>query len=474
MKKTLGLALAIILIRIVPAPADTTIDPTNHYGWGANIAFTDWRPSTTDGVNIGANFCAGFIYGANVGWIKMGAGTPANGTSYSNTSSTDFGVNCSAGAPGEKNLRGFAYGANIGWLNFEASGNPRVILSTGQLRGFVWSANAGWINLDDANVFVQSAAQPTPTPIPTPTPGATPTPPPGSTPTPTPASSSTPTPVASPTSTPNATPTATPTPTPVPGSHLANISTRMRVEAGDNVLIAGFIVEGNTNKRLLIRGIGPSLGAFGIADSLQDPTLQLFSDNTQLAANDNWQDNPNAAEIITTGLPPSNIKESALLVTVTPGTYTSVLRGANNGTGVGLVEVYDLDTGGPAKVVDVSTRGFVLTGENVMIGGFIITGTDPSQLVVRALGPSLGAFGVPDPLTDPLLEIHDGNGATIQSNNNWRDNQEAALQNTGLAPSDDLESAILISVAPGSYTAIVKGADGGVGNGLVEVYKLSP
>jgi len=248
----------------------------------------------------------------------------------------------------------------------------------------------------------------------------------------------------------------------------------MRVEAGDNVLIAGFIVEGNTNKRLLIRGIGPSLGAFGIADSLQDPTLPLFTDNTQLAANDNWPENANAAEIITTGLPPSNIKESALLVTVAPGTYTAILRGANNGTGVGLVEVYDLDVSGPAKVVDVSTRGFVLTGENVMIGGFIITGTDPSQLVVRALGPSLGAFGVPDPLADPFLEIHDGNGATIQSNNNWRDNQEAALQNTGLAPSTDLESAILISVAPGSYTAIVKGADGGVGNGLVEVYKLSP
>src|SRR5205823_3590164 len=132
MKKTIGLALATTLMGIASAHADTTIDPTNHYAWGANIGFTDWRPSTTDGVNIGPNFCAGFIYTANVGWIKMGAGAPANGTSYSNTSASDFGVNCSAGAVGEKNLRGFGYGANIGWLNFEATGNPRVILSTGQ------------------------------------------------------------------------------------------------------------------------------------------------------------------------------------------------------------------------------------------------------------------------------------------------------------------------------------------------------
>ena len=465
---------AFLLFAAVSGYADTTIDLTNHYAWGANVGFTDWRPSTTDGVNIGPNYCAGFIYAANVGWIKMGAGVPANGSSYSNSSASDFGVNCSAGAAGEKNLRGYAYGANIGWINFEAAGNPRVILSSGRLRGFVWSANGGWINLEDANVFVQTAAQPAPTPTPTPT--ATPastgtptaTPGPTSNPTATPGGTSTP----GPTATPN--PTTTPTPTPLPGSHLANISTRMRVEAGDNVLIAGFIVQGNSNKRLLIRGTGPSLGAFGIADALQDPTLQLFTDNIQVGANDNWPDNPNAAEIITTGLAPANVKESALLVTVAPGTYTAVLRGAGNATGIGLVEVYDLDVGGPAQLVNISTRGFVLTDENMMIGGFIITGTESSQLVIRAIGPSLEPFGVPNPLADPFLEIHDGNGATIQTNNNWRDSQETLLANTALAPSDDLESAILLSVAPGTYTAIVKGADGGIGNGLVEVYTLSP
>src|SRR3954470_839046 len=164
MKTPVAVTVAIFLVLGASARADTTIDTVNRYAWGANIGFTDWRPSTTDGVNIGPSFCSGSIYAANVGWIKMGTGSPSNGESYSNTSATDFGVNCSSGAPGERNLRGFAYGANIGWVNFEASGNPRVILATGQLRGLVWSANCGWINLDDANVFVATAPQPSPTP----------------------------------------------------------------------------------------------------------------------------------------------------------------------------------------------------------------------------------------------------------------------------------------------------------------------
>src|SRR3954467_4918727 len=137
MKKIVVVAAAITLAFIASGRADTTIDSVNHHAWGANIGFTDWRPNTTDGANIGPNFCVGFIYAANVGWIKMGTGAPANGTTYSNSSASDYGVNCSAGALGEKNLRGFAYGANIGWLNFEETGNPRVVLSTGQLRGFV-------------------------------------------------------------------------------------------------------------------------------------------------------------------------------------------------------------------------------------------------------------------------------------------------------------------------------------------------
>jgi hypothetical protein len=249
----------------------------------------------------------------------------------------------------------------------------------------------------------------------------------------------------------------------------------MRVEAGDNVLIAGFIVQGSGNKQLIVRGIGPSLGAFGVGDALQDPTLELYDGaGALITSNNNWPENANAAEIATTGLAPTNIKESALLVSIPPSAYTAVLRGNNNSTGVGLVEVYDLDADGPAQLVNISTRGFVLTDDNVMIGGLIITGNDPSQLILRAIGPSLGNFGVPNPLADPFLALHNGNGAIIFSNNNWRDSQESTIQVTGLAPGSDFESAIVISLLPGSYTAIVKGADGGIGNGLVEVYKLSP
>jgi hypothetical protein len=337
---------------------------------------------------------------------------------------------------------------------------------------------------DIGAVEVQATATPGPIPNPSSTPTPTATVTPGLTATATPIPTAMPTAAATATVTPAATPTATATPivtatpassaTPTPDSHLANISTRLRVEVGDNVLIAGFVVQGSGNKRLIIRGIAPSLAAFGVGDALRDPTLQLFSGNTELDANDNWPDNPSAAEIVATGLAPTNSRESALLVSLAPGSYTAVVRGEGGSTGVGLVEVYDLETNGSAKVVNISTRGFVRTGENGMIGGLIITGNDPAQLVLRGIGPSLGDFGVPDVLADPLLELHDGNGALIQANNDWRDTQEIALQNTGLAPTNNFESAILIAVPPGNYTALLKGADGGTGNGLVEAYTLAP
>jgi hypothetical protein len=248
----------------------------------------------------------------------------------------------------------------------------------------------------------------------------------------------------------------------------------MRVEAGDNVLIAGFIVEGSASKKLIVRGVGPSLTAFGVRDALQDPSLELYSGNTRLAANDNWAGNSNASEIVATGLAPTNPNESALLITLAPGAYTAVLRGNNNGTGVGLVEVYDLETTGEAKVINISTRGFILRDDNVMIGGLIVTGNSPSSVVIRAIGPSLSGFGVPDTLEDPLLELHGSNGDIIFTNDNWQDSQGQALEDTGLPPSHEKESAMIISLAPGSYTAVVRGADGGIGNGLVEFYKLTP
>lgn len=331
----------------------------------------------------------------------------------------------------------------------------------------------------NAGRWLRPCGLPTPTPTPSATPTATPTATatvaPTATATATPMATSTATATATPNPTATAIPTATPSPTPTPNSRLANISTRMRVEAGDNVLIAGFIIEDTGSKRILIRGIGPSLSTFGISNPLQDPVLELNGAGGDLVTgNDNWPENSNAAEITASGLAPTDHNESALLLTVAPGSYTAVLRGRNDSTGTGLVEVYDLDADGPAKIVNLSTRRFVLTGDNVMIGGLIITGNEPSQLVLRGIGPSLSQFGVPNVLADPLLELHDGNGSLIVANNNWRDMQEVALRDTGLAPDNDLESAIFISVTPGNYTAILKSADDGTGNGIIEVYKISP
>ena len=247
----------------------------------------------------------------------------------------------------------------------------------------------------------------------------------------------------------------------------------MRVQAGDDVLIAGFIVQGSEHKRILVRGVGPSLATFGIADPLQDPTLELnASGGTLLASNDNWLQNVNAPEIVASGLAPSNPNESALLLFLPPGTYTAVLRGKGGSSGIGLLEVYDLDAGNATTVVNISTRGFVLTGDNIMIAGLIITGNETSALVLRGIGPSLSDVGVPSVLANPFLELHDGNGALIQANNDWRESQEIPLQRIGLAPTNNLESAILIFVPPGNYTAVLKDADGGTGNGLVEVYNI--
>ena len=261
-----------------------------------------------------------------------------------------------------------------------------------------------------------------------------------------------------------------------PNVRLLNIATRMRVLAGARVLIAGFIVTGQQAKKVLVRGIGPSLTAFGIQGALSNPTLELHaSDGSLLTSNDNWKDAPNAAAIMGTGIPPSDDLESAILQTLTPGAYTAILRGKDDGIGIGVVESYDLDQSVPAKLANISTRGFVDTNDNVMIGGLIVSGTGTSSptVVVRAIGPSLKAFGIQDALEDPLLELHDGNGVTIMQNDNWRSSQEAQIQATGLAPSDDHESAIVKALAPGNYTAVVRGVGNTVGVGVVEAFNIA-
>src|SRR5439155_18094113 len=200
-------------------------------------------------------------------------------------------------------------------------------------------------------------------------------------------------------------------------AQLGNISTRSFVQTGDNVMIGGFIITGSGQKRVIVRAIGPSLVNHGITNPLQNPTLELH-DHTGavIAFNDNWMDAPNRQEIINSGLAPSNNLESAILMSLSPGNYTAIVRGVNSGTGIGLVEAYDLDPTAGSKLGNISTRAFVQTGDNVMIGGLIITGPDSDRVIVRAIGPSLAQYGITNPLADPTLELHNGNGTVIAFN----------------------------------------------------------
>ena len=249
---------------------------------------------------------------------------------------------------------------------------------------------------------------------------------------------------------------------------LGNISTRLLAGTGDNVLIGGFIVTGTQPKKVILRAIGPSLSVPG---AMADPTLELHDSNRAvIAANDNWQDSPDKQAIIDSTIPPTNKKESAIVVTLNPGSYTAIVQGANGGTGVALVEVYDLDRAADSKLDNLSTRGLVQTDDDVMIGGVIVLGTEPTNSIVRAIGPSLPLTGA---LADPTLELHDGNGAIIASNDNWRDTQEAEVEAAGLAPTNDFESAIAATLTPGAYTAIVRGKNNTTGVALVEVYALT-
>ena len=251
----------------------------------------------------------------------------------------------------------------------------------------------------------------------------------------------------------------------------------MRVQTGNNVGIGGFIITGNAAKNVAIRGIGPSLGAFGITDALPDPTLELRDSNGGLIKqDDDWQDNTaDAAQLISLGLAPQNSKESGIVATLQPGSsYTAILAGKNQTVGVGLVEIYDVGQGADSQLANISTRSFVLTGNNVTIAGFILGGNNNTGMVIRGLGPSLAAFGLSPVLADPTLELHDGNGATLVSNDNWGDDPASAAEliARGLAPQDLKESALFASLPPGAFTAILAGANGGTGIGLVEIYNV--
>ncbi|MFN2622535.1 MAG: choice-of-anchor tandem repeat GloVer-containing protein [Chthoniobacterales bacterium] len=261
-----------------------------------------------------------------------------------------------------------------------------------------------------------------------------------------------------------------------PPRNLLNISTRLQVLTGDKVLIGGFIITGTDPKKVIVRGIGPSLSGVGVA--LQDPLLELHQGNSTIATNDDWKEHQ--AEVEATTIRPTNDLESAIVATLSPGAYTAVLSGKNNGSGVGVVEVYDLDQAANSKLANISTRGFVDVGSNVMIGGLIVSGGaggGNARVIVRALGPSLAALSVPGALPDPNLELHDASGATIASNDNWKirsdgSSQQGEIEATAVMPGNDLESALVQTLAPGSYTVIVRGTNNTNGVAVVEAYTL--
>ncbi|MEY2565156.1 MAG: hypothetical protein QOH88_3349 [Verrucomicrobiota bacterium] len=285
------------------------------------------------------------------------------------------------------------------------------------------------------------------------------------------------------------TPPTSPTPVVLPSraDQLLNLSARVHVGIGDNVLIGGFIISGTEAKKVIIRGLGPSLAESKVPGFLANPVLELYDSGGQaLARNDDWKQDQQT-EIENTGLAPAHNEESAIVRTLAPGNYTAMVRGQGGGTGIGLIELYDLAPGSDSHVVNVSTRGIVLTGDDVMIGGFIVGGSGggTTSVVVRAIGPSLASFGVPNPLADPTLVVRTANGTIVGQNDNWAEGsatssgpdfangyQRSRVVATALAPTHDLESAVVAELGPGNYTAVVQGKNGATGIGLVEIYNL--
>jgi hypothetical protein len=254
-----------------------------------------------------------------------------------------------------------------------------------------------------------------------------------------------------------------------PPTVLANISTRLPVETGDNALIGGFIITGTQDKKIIIRAIGPSLP---LAGALVDPVLELYSGSTLLESNDNWVDSPNKQAIIDSTIPPSNSLESTIVRTLPANNsaYTAIVRGVNNGTGIGVVEAYDLDRSVNSRLANISTRGLVQTGDNVLIAGTIVVGQASQKVLIRAIGPSLSIAGK---LADPTLELRDSNGALLQANDNWVDSPDKqAIIDTTIPPTNDLESAIVATLPANtsSYTAIVRGVNDTTGIAVVEIY----
>jgi hypothetical protein len=285
--------------------------------------------------------------------------------------------------------------------------------------------------------------------------------------------------------------TAATTTSPIQGSQLSNISTRCFVQTGDNVMIGGFMFQGTQPKRVIIRAIGSELTQYAVPNALADPILELHDGTGALiASNDNWQHtiiggiitSDQVGDISNSGHAPWDPRESAIIADLPAGNYTAIVRGVNNTTGVALVEVYDLSPATNSILGNISTRAFVQTGDDVVIGGFVVKGTFPERVILRAIGPELTQYGIPNALADPTLELHDGSGALIASNDNWQttiiggvitSDQVKDIRNSGKAPGNASESAIIANLPPGNYTAIVRGKNIITGVALVEVYDIN-
>jgi hypothetical protein len=258
-------------------------------------------------------------------------------------------------------------------------------------------------------------------------------------------------------------------------ARLANISTRMEVLTGDNVMIAGFIIGGSTPKTVAITATGPSLLAFGITNPLANPTLTLVrqSDHVVVASNDDWQSDPNASVLATKPYAPTNPLEAGMVVTLAPGAYTAIVQGAGGGVGVSVAGVFEVDHP-EVPLINISTRGEVLTGDNVMIAGLIVQGSGPQTVVITATGPSLVPFGITNPLADPTLTlVRQSDSTIIATNDDWQTNANAAqITASGFAPTDPHESAVMVTLDPGAYTAIVQGAGGGTGVSVAGVFRV--
>lgn len=255
-----------------------------------------------------------------------------------------------------------------------------------------------------------------------------------------------------------------------------NVSSRLRVETGDNALFAGFIITGNASKKVLLRAIGPSLksGSDDVPGRMDDPTIELFdNDGKSIEFNNNWKDSSEREDIESSGFNPPDDRESVISRVLQPGVYSAIVRGAGDSTGIALVEVFDRTAGASSQLANISSRGFVRTGDNALFAGFILSNEQAgTRVLARGIGPSLKP-GVASALDDTTIEFRNANGDPLAENDNWKDSADRAeIEATGLQPTNDAEAAVIVTIPTADYTAIVRGKDGTTGIGVVEVYNV--